>query len=333
MTARQHLASVLSEPQKTALAEVKSGTFPLLTVADLMAAPPPRWLVDELMPVGMGVIHGAPATFKSFVALDWALSVAAGLPWHGHDVQGGWVVYVAAEGRGGMGQRVAAWMKARGVDDVPRFRLLADTVNLLDTAAVAKVSRTLHQLGGPCSLLVIDTMARSMPGGEENGTRDVGMLVAAVDALRGEETALIVHHDKKDGTGERGSGALRGAADFVVGVERKGSAVTLKNTKMKEAAEWPARRLVVRESAESLVLDDDPEAGDGWRPTVLMARVAEAVDLNPGMSQRAIRDVVKGKNDYIDEALRFLIADGFVRVEPGARNAQEHHLVRPYEAD
>ena len=40
------------------------------------------------------ILYGPPGAGKSFVALDFALSVASGRAWHGHEVRQGPVLYV-----------------------------------------------------------------------------------------------------------------------------------------------------------------------------------------------------------------------------------------------
>jgi hypothetical protein len=60
------------------------------------------------------------------------------------------------------------------------------------------------------------------------------------------------------------------------------------------------------------------EHADNFRPTVLMGRVSDFIEGNPGCTLRDIRAGVKGKNDYIDAATRILIAEGYVeRVQDG----------------
>jgi RecA-family ATPase len=87
------------------------------------------------------------------------------------------------------------------------------SINLLDPerrAALVEMVRRLEPV-----LLVVDTMARSMAGGDENSARDVGLVIAATDACRAacpSLAVLIVHHTTKDGDTYRGNSALEGAA-------------------------------------------------------------------------------------------------------------------------
>ena len=65
-------------------------------------------------------------------------------------------------------------------------------------------------------LLIVDTVARAMAGGDENCSQDMGALIGACDAIRNELdcTILLIHHAGKDTTkGARGHSSLRAAVD------------------------------------------------------------------------------------------------------------------------
>ncbi len=81
------------------------------TIDELLRLEPPAWLIDDTIPEGeLAAIYGAPGDGKSFIALDMALCVAAGIPWQGHVTQKAYVVYISAEGGRGISKRVAAWL-------------------------------------------------------------------------------------------------------------------------------------------------------------------------------------------------------------------------------
>lgn len=71
----------------------------------------------------------------------------------------------------------------------------------------------------------------------------------------------------------------------------------------------------------------------GFRPTHLMAKISEALAgvPDPGLSKRAIRGAVKGKNDAKDLALELLVAEGYVATTPGPRGAVFHRSARRFE--
>lgn len=256
------------------------GLLRLLTADDLLTLPDPEWLIDRLVPAsGLSVLYGRSGAGKSFLALDWALCVATGVPWLGLAVKRRPVVYLAAEGRGGLAARYRAWAQAHDQPDTSLIRFLPEAVNLLDPDVVERVRRTLASLPDRPQLLVIDTMARTMVGGDENAAKDVGRFIAAVDELRAGDAALVVHHTGKDGEAERGSSALRAAADLMAKLTRDGLSprLTLTCEKSKDAAEWPPVPLALEPVAGSLVLARRVErenAGDNLEALVL-AYIAE----------------------------------------------------------
>ncbi len=84
--------------------------FTLYSVKDLEELPDPAWLIEDLLPEGgLAELYGKPGVGKSFLSLDWALSLAAGVPWLGRPLNQADVVYVSAEGGRGLKKRIAAW--------------------------------------------------------------------------------------------------------------------------------------------------------------------------------------------------------------------------------
>lgn len=57
------------------------------------------WLIQDYIPEGaVGLLAAPRGVAKSFVALDWACSVACGRKWLGFQTTKGTAMYVAAEG-------------------------------------------------------------------------------------------------------------------------------------------------------------------------------------------------------------------------------------------
>src|SRR5829696_4145564 len=66
-----------------------------------MADPP--WLVEGILAEGaFAALYGKPGVYKSFFALELSFSIATGLTWAGRPVRSGRVIYIAAEGTGGL---------------------------------------------------------------------------------------------------------------------------------------------------------------------------------------------------------------------------------------
>ena len=90
-------------------------------------------------------------------------------------------------------------------------------------------------------LIVIDTLARCMPGADENSARDMGMVIEGLTRLSEKVPSaaiMFVHHAGKGGSGDmRGSTALIGGVDLELRVETKGKSKRLVVTKANAAAE------------------------------------------------------------------------------------------------
>ena len=60
----------------------------IYTYQDILQMPPPKWLVyDYLLENSPAMIWGPASSYKSFCALDFALCVATGKPYHENHVQ------------------------------------------------------------------------------------------------------------------------------------------------------------------------------------------------------------------------------------------------------
>ena len=213
----------------------------LLTLEELLRLPPPEFLVAKIIPAGgMTVIYGPPKKGKTFLALSIGLHVAANREWFGHRVIGGVVIYIAGEGLGGLGNRVKAMLAHYRMDTTIPFYTRISAINLTDpTAADALIKLVRNTVcDEPIAMVIIDTLARAMPGADENSAKEVGLVIAACDRVREALDCAVVpiHHQGKDETrGLRGTSAIRGAVDASLLVTRTGKQVTMKNEDQKDA--------------------------------------------------------------------------------------------------
>jgi hypothetical protein len=215
---------------KTPAARPRFTPFP---ADDLDKLPPVSWHVaGEIPRQSFGALFGPTGSGKSFFALDRALTLAQTAP----------VVYVAAEGAAGYAARKIAWCKVKGLG-AGQLYFVGEAVNLLDMAEVTAFTDAILPLSP--ALVIFDTLARCMIGGDENSARDMGLLVAACDDLRAATgaTVLVVHHTGKSGQAERGSSALRAACDFMLGLASDDGLITLTCEKSKDAEPFEARAL------------------------------------------------------------------------------------------
>lgn len=88
--------------------------FPFVPCSDLLAGPKAaRWLVRNWIEAGsLNQLFGESGAGKSFVALDWCLSIATGQAWNGCTVQKGAVFYITSQARARPGWG-GAWRHGR----------------------------------------------------------------------------------------------------------------------------------------------------------------------------------------------------------------------------
>jgi hypothetical protein len=212
--------------------------YKLLTIDELLSMKRNPWLVCKAFRLGdLAAFFGDPGCGKTFVVLDMVFAVASGLEWRVHKTRKGGVVYLAGEGAGGLGRRLLAWGIERGVDvralDV---RILPHAIPFMNDVEFRALLDSLEELPEKPTVIVVDTLARYMLFGDENSARDMGVFVDRCTKLRDATgaTVIIVHHKRKGAAFERGSSALRGAADVMIEVRKESGLITVVGDKSKD---------------------------------------------------------------------------------------------------
>ncbi|MFO1104587.1 MAG: AAA family ATPase [Amaricoccus sp.] len=245
------------------------------------------YLVRDLLDQGAAsVVYGPSNSGKTFFALDLAFHLATGKEWNGRKVKRAAVLYLALEGGTGIVKRI---MGIRQESEIPRpipFAYRRGGANLLagddkgDVAAIITMHRELMAADGAAdlpSMIVIDTLSRSLSGGDENSPVDMTAFVGNVDRIREETGAhvLIVHHTGKDiAKGMRGHSSLVAAIDSEIEILRPDGGTFCKASVKKQRDhesdyDLPAFRL------KPVFLGDDDEGNPvrtavvDWCPDVL----------------------------------------------------------------
>jgi AAA domain len=197
---------------------------------DLAVTSTKEWLVKNLLGhAEASAFYGAPGSGKSALVEDMGLHIAAGLPWHGRDVKQGAVCYVALERRMLVERRAMAFRKRHNIPDLP-FAIIGGVFDFRDSRAAATIGEIVRRVEDEIEQKVIslniDTISRALAGGDENSSKDMGAIVNTTARLQETTGASIawVHHVPVDG-GERlrGHGALLGALDTTINVEKLAS--------------------------------------------------------------------------------------------------------------
>jgi len=300
----------------------------LVSFDDMEHRPPPTYLVDRmLVRDSLAVIFGPPGIGKSFLLYDIGAHVATGAWWQGRRVTAGQVLCIAAEGVGGSPQRVAAWKKANRVHEVPGFVIYPGAVNLLDADQVFAVVEVCRRR--QFAMVAIDTVARSMPGADENSAKDMGLLIMAADHIRSASGScvLLVHHTGKDVTaGMRGSSSLEGAADTAIEVSGGEGGMKVACRKQKDAGPFTPLDLsleVVDVTVSGVETTSCAVAGRLRTNRIPEGRADEAEGVlvhlmsSAGLAGTAVRDAIEDrlgvKRTTAYELINMLVGRGLLR--------------------
>lgn len=183
------------------------------------------WIVKGVLPKAqLAALYGASGSGKTFFALDLAMSIARGLDWRGHRTKQTNVAYVVAEGADGFLMRASAYAQRHSIEDIDQvpMRAITSAPNLRDTKDVRELIRGINAFGG-VGLVVVDTLAQTTPGANENASEDMSPAIANCQAIHAATGAmvLLVHHSGKDAArGMRGWSGMRGALDAEIEVSK-----------------------------------------------------------------------------------------------------------------
>lgn len=192
-----------------------------LSVAEILAMPPREHIIENL--VGENdffAIIGDRKSGKSFLCMHLLYAVAQGREVFGRHVQQRPVLYVAAEGEGGIPGRIKALVAKFGACE--HFRVLLVRPNFLDDEDVDRVIAEALRCGS--RVVAIDTLARVTPGANENEAQTMGKFIDNCGRVK---TAIngavgVVHHGNKASKGldPRGHSSMPAALDTGIQTER-----------------------------------------------------------------------------------------------------------------
>jgi len=168
------------------------------TCADLLDAdlPAPRWVIPELLPVGLAILGGRPKSGKSFMALQLAVAVASGGRFLDVDIDAGRVLYVALEDSPRrLQERLKDMHATRGLPLA--FEL--DYASLADADGVNALHNRIA--ADRVSLTIIDTLTRACPGVKWKDVEAVTPVAASLQklAMATDTTVLLIDHTRKPG--------------------------------------------------------------------------------------------------------------------------------------
>ena len=207
---------------------LKVRMFRRMTVAEVIGRPPKPMLIEGLIGEGDScMMAGKRKSGKSCLTHDMLFAMVTGMRFAGrfNPVKRASIAYFTTEGKGGMRDRLAALKDYYQLsdDDLSGFGYFETLPQLFDKNHKRHASVLLKELaedGRHYDLIVFDTFAKSILGGEENSNSDMTNALATLEEVRAELgcASLLDHHTGKDGK-VRGASAIDGDLDLMLLVD------------------------------------------------------------------------------------------------------------------
>lgn len=292
----------------------------IIHARELKNLPPVVWLIEKEVPqAGLTVLFGESGAGKSFLGVDMALRVA----------QSRRVVYIPTEGEAGYKNRVAAWCEFHKQNEGDCY-FITGTITLFDKEPFNELLNDL--IGLRPALVVFDTLALAMAGGDENSARDMGLILSNCRRIIQATGAavILVHHVGKAGGAERGSSALRGNADVMIRVNPADDLVLVECSKTKDEAPFEPRYVYMLPVGASLVpVPSDAVIRDATQLTPSQRKLLDvlALEVNQdGVSMRDLESLTNISVASVQRSLSNLLKKGLVGKPSGSYAINEAGL-------
>ncbi len=288
-----------------------------------------RWLVTGLWAEeAVGIVGGEPKCCKSFLALDLAVSVAAGtlcLRRFPVSRPGRVLLYAAEDALHVVRRRLEGICAAAGVAlrDLDVQVITAPAVRLDLEADRASLDETVAKLRP--RLLVLDPFVR-LHRIDENASGEVAPLLAYLRELQRRHSVAValVHHAKKGGGRARAGQALRGSSEFHAWgdsnlyLRRHGDDLSL-TVEHRAAPSVPAMALELAQRGDALALEvvERGATPEPAAPASVDERITQALAAAIGpVSLAALRAGLRIRNATLHERLAALTTAGAVVRSP-----------------
>lgn len=285
------------------------------------------WLIEGLWSdQAVGIVGGEPKCYKSFLALDMAVSVASATPCLRRfpvRERGSVLLYAAEDSLSEVKKRLGGICSAAGV-------ALADCDIQVITAPVLRLdlednrsslSETLEHLKP--RLLLLDPFVR-LHRIDENASREVAPILDFLRSLQRQfKTAVVVvHHSRKGAAKARAGQALRGSSEFHAWVDsflyvrRVGDRLSMA-VEHRGAPSQSGICVELHAAGDSLALryveraqEAAPQRDNGDMPLVAIESVLEQAQVPLPFDQ--IRNACRVRTQTVSNALAALVAEGRV---------------------
>ena len=299
------------------------------TLDDLLAKKfnPMEWVIPGLVAEGLGLIISPPKVGKSFLVLDLAVSVAAGVDFCGDlEVNQRPVLYLALEdGERRLQHRIVQLDKARM--GMSYFEYLTEIER---EKALGYVEEFIARY--PKGLVIIDTLAMVMTYKRNGSTQyqhDHAMVSGyqAIAKRNPGSCILFVHHTRKSTDGDyvdssSGTQGIVGAADFLMALSgKRGSGVAQLRVTGREVED---HSVTMKRDDKGFWLHDE-NAMEAPTPTEELSPKQQEILLAleavyGGLTPKELQAMLEWENyNQVSNYLRKLMKEGHVRKSAGGK--------------
>ena len=184
------------------------------------------------------LISADPKAGKTLISQTIAMHIATGMDLDALKVSDQRpVIYFALESQVAIRKRMEAWLRwhdpdgAKGLKQKMQMYVYEGGLNLLDEAARQDLANKLkatelwYQEQGTEDMgaIVLDTLTKAMPGGDQNSVEDTSAVFDIIEKIRAVglcAPVIIIHHNTKGSSSPRGSGNIQAEPDTLLTVKK-----------------------------------------------------------------------------------------------------------------
>lgn len=177
--------------------------------------PPDQWVIENLVPSGLTILSAQPGSYKTWLLLDMALAVSQGQEFVGKfQTSKSGVLIVDEENSASILQKR---LKMLGNFEELNIHFFIEQGFKLTDNVVARIIKICHEK--ELSFVTFDSLVRIHDKSENDATQMAEVFRQIRKITKEEISVLVTHHNRKSGSDDNPSQAMRGSSDILASVD------------------------------------------------------------------------------------------------------------------